>query len=154
MRGRKPKATAEHQEAGTFRKDRHAKAAAPRDPLKKLPKAPAWLTPEAAAKWADAGTQLVAAEILTVLDLDALAGYCEAWSTWRKALAELVDGLTYANERGEPRKHPAAAIAEAAQKACMALQERLGLTPLARQRIRCEPGGAEKDALTAFMDGQ
>ena len=152
MRGRKPKSNQAHKEEGTLRKDRHKPPSAPRDILKALPFPPESMSEEGAEKWKLAGGQLVAAGILTELDLDALQNYCEAWSLYREAMRTIEkDGITYEGING-PRKHPAVQIAETSWKTMLALQERLGLTPLARQRLRIEDGSEEKDKLAAFME--
>jgi P27 family predicted phage terminase small subunit len=154
LKGRTPKPTSAHKAAKTYRKDRHARASQPRDPLATLPKPPTWLSAAARKKWQSAGEQLVAAQLLTELDLDMLASYASTWASIvdaEKTIAK--EGQTFAGDNG-PRKHPCVAIVESARKDLKALAEQLGLTPLARQRIRCEPGGEEKDALTAFMAGQ
>lgn len=152
MRGPKPKSRAKHKKAGTYRKARHALAAAPADPIRKLPKAPTWLDKRATEKWKSAGAMLVKAGMLTELDLDALASYSQAWSTWREAIDSVSKAGQFVEGENGPKKHPAQQIAETAHKTMLALQERLGLLPLARQRLRPDAGGAEVDDLKEFVE--
>lgn len=153
MRGRVPKSTEAHKADGTYRKHRHAKTEGI-DPLKKLPAAPTWLGAAAKKVWAVEGKKLVDGRLLTLLDLNALAQYCETWALWRKAQGEIASGgLTYESEQG-PRKHPAVQIFEAQSRALVTLQDRLGLNVVARVRAR-QSGGAgspsEKTDLEQFQ---
>lgn len=147
----KHKSTDQHKADGTFRADRHTRR--PEKTLTALPAPPAWLTKRAKEKWRDVGAQLVAAGHLTELDLDALATYCESWSAWRTALDRLAkDGQVVKGRDGSLKKHPSQQIAETAFKTLAGLQERLGLTPIGRQRMRLDAASEEKDQLTEFME--
>jgi len=151
MKGRPPKPKAQHKKQGTYRKDRHDPA--PADVIKKLPTARTWLSKRAKEKWRQAGTILVKSRLLTELDLDALASYCEAWSSWREAIDAVEKYGQFVDTEHGPKKHPAQQIAEASHRTMLALQERLGLLPLARQRLRVDTSGSdEKSKLEEFVD--
>jgi P27 family predicted phage terminase small subunit len=127
-----------HQAVGSYRPDRHQ--AMPLHPSDLPPPVAPWLTPLAKAKWEEAAAELTAAGVLTALDLDALAVYCEAYATWRAAVDTVaMEGATYKTEGGLVKAHPAVAIMQAADKTLLAWSEKLGLTPSARQRMRIEP---------------
>jgi P27 family predicted phage terminase small subunit len=139
-----------HQLQGTYRKDRHQ----PRPRLAcAAPRAPAWLSAPAKAKWKDVARQLAAAGVLTGLDLDALAAYCEAFATWRAAAATVAaEGPTYKADNGLVKRHPAVAIMQQAGRDLHSWGDKLGLTPAARQRLRIEPP-PEGDELDELFNG-
>lgn len=150
---RPAKSNEHHKAKGTYRPCRHS--AAPQEVLKSLPSPPAWLSDRIAKDaWKQFGNDLVTAKILTRLDLGALASLCEAWSSWRSALATIAkEGQTFDSESGEPRKHPAVTIAEKSHATILAIQDKLGLTPSSRQRLRVEPSGDGHDELDKFIEG-
>src|SRR5262245_15040438 len=147
---RPPKPTAAHRIVGTYRRDRHeGPALTPGKP----PPAPAWLSDVAKPKWGETATLLAGTGLLTDLDHDALAAYCETWATWRKAVETVErEGATYRTAAGLVKRHPAVAIAAQAGKDLLAWAERLGLTPAARQRMRVElPSEGEHDPMEDFF---
>ena len=146
---RPPKPTAQHKANGSYRSDRHRPM--PLSPGKP-PRAPAWLSEMAKGKWRAAARLLADVGLLTPLDLDALAAYCETWAAWRKAVETIErEGATFTSSAGLVKRHPAVAIAAQAGRDLLAWAERLGLTPAARLRMRVEPP-EEKDPLEALLN--
>lgn len=90
--------------------------------------------------------------MLTALDLDALAAYCQCYATWRAA-AETVEreSATYRTDGGLVKRHPAVAVMQQAGKDLLAGAEKLGLTPAARLRLRIEPPADEPDEFECFL---
>jgi P27 family predicted phage terminase small subunit len=133
--GRPPIPIEEHLEKGTYRRDRHRSFSLV--PIE-APRPAKWLGPAARKKWKEIATQLADADIVTVLDIDAMAGYCVAYATW-KAAAETIEkeGVTY--QSGTLRKvHPAAAVLTAANADMLRWGEKLGLSPSSRRRLRID----------------
>ena len=48
-------------------------------------KCPAWLMPEAKKEWKRLAPSLIAMGVLTEHDMEAFAGYCQAYARWREA---------------------------------------------------------------------
>jgi P27 family predicted phage terminase small subunit len=148
MRGRKPKPTAVKQLTGNPGK-RKLNAHEPKPPAD-LPICPSWLDDEAKRQWNALVPHLHKIGLLTMVDQQSMAAYCQAVSRWAAAEAAIAkEGLTFETEFG-PRKHPAVTIA----KECMLLIQKFasefGLSPSARTRIEV-PAGGEDDDLEAFL---
>lgn len=109
--------------------------------LAELPAPPDWLEDAAAVnKWYEVGGALLDLRMLTSLDLDALAAYCNAWARWQAAEAALTEnglvmelpraaGGTYCQQR------PEVAIAVSYYKQLKELAAALGITPAARAKL-------------------
>jgi P27 family predicted phage terminase small subunit len=150
---RPAKSNEQHRRDGTFRRGKHAPAA--QQPLASLPAPPARLTSrDAKEAWCTDGGDLVKAKMLTRLDLRALADLCQAVGRMRACERDIEKhGMTYVNKDGEPRTHPSVTRLEKLHSTVLALQEKLGLTPASRQRLRVEPSGEEIDELDEFIAG-
>jgi P27 family predicted phage terminase small subunit len=101
------------------------------------PNAPSWLPAEARAEWKRVVPELARLELLKPVDRAALTAYCLAWDrlvTGQKAIKEN-GGHTYTDAFGNPKKHPAVLITEAASKELRAWAAEFGLTPSAEQRL-------------------
>src|SRR5688572_7318876 len=75
------------------------------------PDPPAWITGPARAQWRRIAPQLEKARILTHVDRDSLAAYCDALAMWAQA-RKIVDdeGLTTTGPNGALVKRPEVAI--------------------------------------------
>jgi P27 family predicted phage terminase small subunit len=115
---------------------------APR-PDRGVPRRPRWLNPAAKAKFRQLARPLIKLGVMTALDGDALACYCQAWAELREATMALErDGRTFTDDKGDVRPHPAFAQQQQALKALRAWGAELGLTPASRQRLAVErPAG-------------
>lgn len=105
------------------------------------PERPAWLAdPVAVAAWDRICTLLEDRGTLSEGDADAVLLAAVAESEYRQADALLAaDGLVVMGLRG-PTAHPAAKLRESAWKRWAAALSRLGLDPLARNRVDPAPG--------------
>jgi len=96
-----------------------------------MPEAPAWLTDDARGKWDELSVLLHAEGLLTKIDCDLLAVYCQTWATWRRAVDSLAnDGIAIGS-----RKNPAASVADSTAKLLLNMQREMGLTFSARSKL-------------------
>ncbi|MCC7369681.1 MAG: phage terminase small subunit P27 family [Chloroflexi bacterium] len=111
------------------------------------PKCPTWLDLEAKREWRRVAPELERLGLLTVVDMAALAGYCQSYSTWRTASRALAEhGLTYEAANGNIRQRPEATIANKALAEVRQFCQEFGLTPSARSRMSLPEGfGAADD---------
>lgn len=134
--GRPPKPTAVKKLAGNPGKRPLNEAEPDFRKYRNAPPAPASLDEIGAAKWKVIASELTAQGILASTDLHNLEAFCEAYSRWHQA-AEIVkrDGITYIDDNGYPKKHPANTIAAEAIRAMVTLGGSLGLDPSSRSRL-------------------
>jgi len=105
------------------------------------PRCPRWLDREAKAAWKHLVPQLDRMGVLTKLDRNALARYCQLWSRWRRAEEFLCDqGDTHlvkdaAGQVKGVRAYPQVRIANQLAEQLLRLEAQFGMTPSARSRI-------------------
>ena len=100
------------------------------------PKCPLWLDAEAKREWRRIAPELDRLGLLTLVDMAALAGYCQSYSTWKAATLALAEhGLTYEAENGNIRQRPENTIAARALAEVRQFCQQFGLTPSARARM-------------------
>lgn len=141
MRGRKPHPTALKALLG-FPGKRKPNTDEPQPTVTPSPRAPSWLSKDAKKEWRRLAPILGAIGVLTTTDTDALAGYCEAWATWKDATAKM-------REFGLVLKHPTAGkppfvspyvkIQHNAMTQMRGLLVEFGMTPSSRARIHVAP---------------
>lgn len=143
MRGRKPKPTELHLLEGTFRPDRHgARPVAPGPGLfpeldREIPKPPANLQGAALTIWTETVRELEKLGTLDSADRGILALYCEARAELGWAMNKVRrEGRIVPTAAGGQKPHPAMAIKNAASLRCARYAAELGLTPVARARLR------------------
>lgn len=171
MRGRKPVPAAMLRLAGSRRaKGRGGRGkpatgpAGPHEPLStastaaavaalhELPStsAPAHLSKLAGAKWRELLPLLTALGSLSRLDVDQLAAYCEAYAAWVECGERLAsEGLVVGFPNGAKGVSPWLRIQRNALDRMDKSGAELGLTPIARARLRLEI--PEENALDAYM---
>jgi len=112
----------------------------------KKPRAPSYMTDEAKRHWRLMSRKLHGVKLLTELDVDALAMYCEAWAEWRMAMDALAEhGPIITTPKGYPVQSPYLQIANRAFDKMYKLLAEFGLTPSSRTRVKAErPSGAGK----------
>lgn len=168
MRGRKPKPTKIHELNGNpsrinFKRDR---AGEPK-PRSAAPKCPSHLDAEAKTEWRRMVKELEAIGLLTLLDRAALAAYCQAWSRWVAAeanvqkfgpvLSQVVpavfyrDGSQKSAEETKLYANPYVRIANTALAQMRAFLVEFGMTPSSRTRLSVSKPDTEKDALSTFL---
>ena len=102
----------------------------------KAPARPAWLSPFGARVWTRVVTELEPLGVLSPVDRDTLAAFCDAAAFAKDARDLLVaDGLTRIGQKGEPVKNPMFQIWQQAIGKIESLGSKLGLNPSARLRL-------------------
>ncbi len=99
---------------------------------------PDWLDEEAHREWARVAPILQRLGVLTEIDLDALAAYCQTWSTWKAATQKIRQfGMVVKSTKdGDlPIISPYVKIAHNALTQLRTLAAEFGLTPSARARV-------------------
>lgn len=120
---------------------------------------PRWLEPAARAEWRRVMPELRRLGLMTLVDVAALAGYCQAYARWRQAEEVLTrNGMVMEIERtdknGKPigayyQQRPEVSIAQKYLGIVKAFCAEFGLTPSSRGRLNL-PGEAE-DSLDAIL---
>lgn len=132
---------------GTYRADRDASS--PPTPETAVPSCPSWLHAEAKRVWRRITPQLEKLGLISEIDRDALAAYCQAYAEWWQMERIIADeGHFQTNLRsGHTSPHPAVRIRDAAVKTMRDYEREFGMTPSARTRVSAEkkddkPGNA------------
>lgn len=98
---------------------------------------PEYLSGSARKQWRVVSKQLAEAGVLTNMDVDALALYCEAFARYREAVTEIDDfGPITRTPSGFPVQSPWLQIANKAFEQMTKLLAEFGMTPSARSRVR------------------
>ena len=86
-------------------------------------------------EWHRIVPELVRLNLLSVADMGALAGYCQAFSLWQQASASVQsDGILLSGPLGK-RKNPAVGIMLDAWKQVRAFASEFGLSPASRSKV-------------------
>ena len=110
-RGRKPKPTALKVLEGNPGK-RPLNDHEPIPPKGEL-KCPSWLLPEAKKEWKRLASSLEAMGVLTMADLTAFAGYCQAYARWKEAEEFITQhGSIFKTPSGYVQQVPQVSIAQ------------------------------------------
>lgn len=134
-KGRKPKPTAVKVLEGNPGK-RELNIYEPKPKRTKLPKCPEWLEDEAQAEWNRLAKNLFELGLLTDLDVQPFASYCQAYARWREAEEFITQhGSIVKTKSGYWQQVPQVSIAHQNQKIMMQAAAEFGLTPSARSRI-------------------
>lgn len=114
-------------------------------PERAAPKKPGWLGDEASGVWDEMVPQLMATRVLTTIDGNALARYCEHWVQWQKATTFVRQhGVSYPIRDGNGKikalgQFPEVALMHKASATLARLEAEFGLTPSSRTRISVAP---------------
>lgn len=140
-RGPAPKPRALKLLEGTFRPDRDEGMPDP-EPVVEVPATPKWLRKDGRAEWKRVATELVRLDVLTLVDLAALEGYCAAYDRAVRADRALSRGaLTMKTPQGLIQR-PEVAIARTAWAEARRWAQEFGITPASRSRV---PHADDKD---------
>ena len=154
-RGRKPKPTALKVLEGNPGK-RPLNDREPVPPRAAL-KCPAWLLPEAKKEWKRLAPALEAMGVLTMADLTAFEGYCQAYARWKEAEAFITQhGSIFQTPSGYVQQVPQVNIAQQNLKIMQSFCSEFGLTPATRARIIAGAGsedGASEDPMERLLKG-
>ena len=139
--GRRPKAEAEKRLTGAGRRPLRGESAA--SPAKAKPmQPPSWLTgPSARAVWKRVVPELQRVNFLNDSFRDPLGRYCVHLAEWIRLTKEIKrDGATMMvkmtnSEERMPRMNPAIRVRDTIEKSLIDLEDRFGLSTLARYRV-------------------
>lgn len=143
MAGRKPKPTYLKILEGNPGKQKLPKGEPMPEP--ELPSPPVHLDEYALEEWDRVAGGLYALKVLTSLDKQVLAAYCNTYSLWRTACEEL-KGLTDFSERDKQKK-----FILKVQSEMKLLAVEFGLTPSARARLAIDPGRKTKSKFDGLI---
>jgi P27 family predicted phage terminase small subunit len=137
--GRKPQPTKLKEVKGN-----PGKRPLPKDEPKvsvEAPEAPEHLSDEAAEHWDVVVRHLYEAGVMTALDADALAMYCEAYARWVDANAKIrKHGPVVKTPNGFPAQSPYLQVANKAFEQMRSILTEFGMTPSSRTRISAGNG--------------
>lgn len=154
MKGRKPKPTALKIIQGNPGKRPLNKNEPKPKPI--APKCPAWLHKDAKREWKRIAPELERLGLLSVVDMAALATYCESWAQYKEAIEFIhKNGTVYPikDEDGKVKylqQVPQVSIANKALLNIRTLCAEFGLTPGSRGRMSL-PGQKDEDAFEDFL---
>jgi len=150
MRGRRPEPTRLkllRGNPGKRKLDPNEVAPAPAATLQP----PAWLDAEAIVEWNRLAPILHRLGLLTEIDTDALATYCQTWARWREADAQIRRyGMVIKGKGGYPVISPFVAVANRAMAHMRSFLIEFGMTPSARTRVKTDPGPKPDDPFAPF----
>ena len=121
-------------------------------------KCPDWLLPEAKKEWKRLAPSLEALGVLTLVDLTAFEGYCQAYARWKEAEAFITQhGSIFKTPSGYVQQVPQVSIAQQSLKIMQSFCSEFGLTPATRARIIAagglQEGRAEEDPMEQWLKG-
>lgn len=148
MRGRKPKAVNQTKLHGNPGGRKLPNQPTPR-PARRFP-CPPHVGEYGRALWRKIAPTLLKARVLTEWDKATFEAMCSAYDLMRRAEAELIrDGLTTADDRHSPKKHPACSVFKSALDTYAKLAQEFGLSPIARRRL--DVAVEDEDPLDDFL---
>ena len=101
-----------------------------------IPECPIWLEPDAKKEWKRITPELERLGLLTLVDMSALAGYCQAYSRWKEAEEYITEhGMSFETANGCLMAVPEVSAAQKYLKLCQSFMIQFGLTPAARGRM-------------------
>ena len=110
------------------------------------PVAPDVLSDAASVHWGTVVQQLYDAKIMTNLDIDALAMYCEAYARWVEANDKVrTEGTIVIAKSGYPMQSPWLSIANKAFDQMKAIMTEFGMTPSSRTRVSVQKDDPDDD---------
>ena len=122
-------------------------------PEQGAPTCPQWLDKEAKTEWRRVVPQLDRMGLLTKIDRDALALYCDAWSQFLAARRILKDrGFTYILDSGYVQQRPEVSMYHKLQAMLRGWTHEFGLTPSARGRMTVGDKAEDADPFEAFLN--
>jgi P27 family predicted phage terminase small subunit len=149
MRGRKPLPSNVVRLRGNPGK-RRLNDAEPR-PASRVPPCPACLGDEARKEWRRLAKELAELGLLTGLDRNMLAAYCQAHALWVEAVSSIERyGTMVKSPNGYPMQSPYVAVANKQVEIMGRIAAEFGMTPSSRSRNRAG-GPAAEDPFEQFL---
>jgi len=119
----------------------------------RMPAAPAILTDVGKKHWRTMGKKLFKVGLLTEIDLDAFAAYCQHYETWHEATRNIKKhGMLIKAQSGFPMLSPYYTIQAKESAAMLRCLTEFGMTPSSRTRVEI-PKEPEKDGMEEFFSG-
>ena len=112
--------------------------------------------PEAKKEWKRLAPSLIAMGVLTEHDMEAFAGYCQAYARWREAEEFLSQhGTIFKTPSGYVQQVPQVSIAMQNLRIMQSFCAEFGLTPASRARLYANSGdsGADDDPMESVLKG-
>ncbi len=120
-------------------------------PKSKIPPCPSYLGDVAKAEWRRLVRELDGTGLLSGLDRDVLAAYCQAYSLWVEAVEAIQRyGTMVKSPNGFPMQSPYLAVLNKQAEIMHRLGSELGLSPSARTRLHV-PEADVGELLEAFQ---
>jgi P27 family predicted phage terminase small subunit len=117
-----------------------------------IPTCPSWLSPMAKQEWKRITPELAQLGLLTRLDRNILAGYCNAYALWRQTQEALSkQGSVYLTAKGQLLPRPELEVIKTAAEMMKAFASELGLTPTSRARMNLPKANEEIDPMEEFL---
>jgi P27 family predicted phage terminase small subunit len=113
-----------------------------------VPAAPADLDDIAAAEWRRVAPEVFRLKLLTIVDTQPLAAYCQAYGRWiaaERGIAAMAEhdhkfaGLCARNEKGNLIQNPLVVVSREAARDMVKFAGQFGLTPISRARLAIGP---------------
>jgi P27 family predicted phage terminase small subunit len=115
---------------------------------------PTWLEGPAVAEWRRLAPTLHRLGLLTEIDGDALATYCQTWARWQEAEGQIRKfGMVIKGKHGFPVISPYVAVANRAMAQMKSLLVEFGMTPSARTRVKTDASAKPDDPFVKFDQG-
>ena len=144
VRGRKPLPTALKELEGDRGHNRRPINRNEPTPSSAGVKCPSWLAPEAKKEWRRLAPSLVSMGILTDHDLEAFAGYCQAYARWKEAEDFIAQhGTIFKTPSGYVQQVPQVSISLQNLKLMQSFCAEFGLTPASRARLYANSGDTD-----------
>lgn len=127
-------------------------------PMAGAPELPAHLSTLAKKAWRRLVPILLAMNVLTIADGDALAGYCTAIEQWILASAAitkygiLVAELDETTGTASLKTNPAVRVRSDALRHMRSFESEFGLTPASRSKLQVHADNDKPDAFEDFLD--
>lgn len=100
-------------------------------------KCPTHLSEPAKNEWKRITGELASLDLLTGADRAVIALYCQSWARWVEAEKQVKDlGIVITAKNGTMMSNPYLSIANKAHEQCRRLVCELGLSPLARSKMK------------------
>ena len=122
-----------------------------------MPTCPTWLNALAKARWKSLVPELHKLGVVTHIDGDAMAMYCQSWARWRK-MEEFIEknGETYATKDATGKttgvsKFPHVTIARQMKLLLHKLGSEFGMTAVSRARISIDKTDEPEDPLEKLL---
>jgi P27 family predicted phage terminase small subunit len=158
-RGRKPKPTYLRVLQGN-RENRPLNKYEPKPPEYSPLEPPEILTAEARAEWQRVAEETYNLGLLTIVDVQVLAAYCQSYGRWvmaERMLAKIAtldpqsNGLLIKNANGNAMVNPLVFVSINAARDMVRYAAEFGFTPAARTRIAVEQSGKESSKFSGLF---